>query len=57
MVQHYDLNTVVLRPPNLYGQYGKNYPEFGFINYFIELAAILHEGGPRNKYFELYSIR
>ncbi len=36
---HYDLNTVVLRLPNLYGQYGKNYPEFGFINYFIELAC------------------
>jgi len=35
---HYDLNTVVLRLPNLYGPYGKNYPEYGFINYFIDLA-------------------
>jgi len=35
---HYDLNTVVLRFPNLYGPFGKNYPEFGFINYFINLA-------------------
>ena len=35
---HYDLNTIVLRLPNLYGPFGKNYPEFGFINYFIDLA-------------------
>ncbi len=35
---HYDLNTVVLRLPNLYGPFGKNYPEYGFINYFIQLA-------------------
>src|SRR5439155_25591854 len=34
----YDLNTVVLRFANLYGPYGKGYPEFGFINYFIHLA-------------------
>ena len=35
---HYDLNTIVLRLPNLYGPFGKNYSEFGFINYFINLA-------------------
>jgi UDP-glucose 4-epimerase len=35
---HYDLKTVVLRLANLYGPYGKGYPEFGFINYFIHLA-------------------
>jgi len=35
---HYDLNTIVLRLPNLYGPFGKNYPEYGFINYFINLA-------------------
>jgi UDP-glucose 4-epimerase len=34
----YDLKTVVLRFANLYGPYGKGYPEFGFINYFIHLA-------------------
>ena len=34
----YDLNTLVLRFANLYGPYGKGYPEFGFINYFISLA-------------------
>lgn len=34
----YDLKTVVLRFANLYGPYGKGYPEFGFVNYFIELA-------------------
>lgn len=32
------LGTVVLRFANLYGPYGKGYPEFGFINYFIHLA-------------------
>lgn len=32
------LNTVVLRFANLYGPYGKGYPEFGFVNYFIHLA-------------------
>jgi UDP-glucose 4-epimerase len=32
------LKTVVLRFANLYGPYGKGYPEFGFINYFIHLA-------------------
>jgi len=34
----YDLKTVVLRYANLYGPYGKGYPEFGFVNYFIHLA-------------------
>lgn len=34
----HDLNTVVLRFANLFGPYGKGYPEFGFINYFIHLA-------------------
>jgi len=34
----YDLRTVSLRFANLYGPYGKGYPEFGFINYFISLA-------------------
>lgn len=32
------LRTVVLRFANLYGPYGKGYPEFGFINYFIDVA-------------------
>ena len=32
------LRTVVLRFANLYGPYGKGYPEFGFVNYFIHLA-------------------
>jgi len=35
---HYDLKTVVLRFANLYGPFGKSFPEFGFINYFIHLA-------------------
>lgn len=34
----HDLNTVVLRFANLYGPYGKGFPEFGFINYFIHQA-------------------
>ncbi|MDX2495087.1 MAG: NAD-dependent epimerase/dehydratase family protein [Desulfuromusa sp.] len=34
----HDLQTVVLRFANLYGPYGKGFPEFGFINYFIHLA-------------------
>ncbi|MBL7197094.1 MAG: GDP-mannose 4,6-dehydratase [Candidatus Omnitrophica bacterium] len=34
----HDLNTLILRFANLYGPYGKGYPEFGFINYFISLA-------------------
>jgi len=33
------LRTVVLRFANLYGPYGKNSPDFGFINYFIAQAA------------------
>lgn len=32
------LKTVILRFANLYGPYGKGYPEFGFVNYFIHLA-------------------
>ena len=35
---HYDLKTVVLRFANLYGPFGKGFPEFGFVNYFIHLA-------------------
>jgi UDP-glucose 4-epimerase len=35
----HDLKTVVLRFANLYGPYGKPFPEFGFVNYFISLAA------------------
>lgn len=34
----YDLKTISIRFANLYGPYGKCYPEFGFINYFIALA-------------------
>jgi UDP-glucose 4-epimerase len=34
----YGLRTVVLRFPNLFGPYGKNSPEFGFINYFLHRA-------------------
>ena len=34
----HDLKTVVLRFANLYGPFGKGYPEFGFLNYFIHLA-------------------
>ncbi len=34
----HNLNTLSLRFANLYGPYGKGYPEFGFINYFISLA-------------------
>ena len=33
------LKTLALRFANLYGPYGKSDPEFGFINYFINLAA------------------
>ena len=36
--RHYDLKTVVLRFPNLYGPFGKGHKSFGFINYFIHLA-------------------
>jgi len=34
----YNLNTIVLRFGNLYGPYGKGFPEFGFVNYFIDQA-------------------
>ena len=34
----HDLKTVVLRFANLYGPYGKGFPAFGFVNYFIHLA-------------------
>lgn len=34
----HQLKTVVLRFANLFGPYGKPYPEFGFINYFIQTA-------------------
>lgn len=34
----HDLKTIVLRFANLFGPYGKGYPEFGFVNYFISLA-------------------
>ena len=34
----HDLKTIVLRFANLYGPYGKGSPEFGFVNYFIDLA-------------------
>jgi UDP-glucose 4-epimerase len=34
----HDMRTVVLRFANLYGPYGKGFPEFGFVNYFISLA-------------------
>ncbi len=37
------LKTIVLRFANLYGPYGKGYPEFGFINYFISLAQANEE--------------
>src|SRR3989344_1212816 len=35
----HDIKTVVIRFANLFGPYGKGYPEFGFINYFIAQAA------------------
>jgi len=34
----HDIKTVVLRFANLFGPYGKGFPEFGFVNYFISLA-------------------
>lgn len=34
----HNLKTVVLRFANLFGPYGKGFPEFGFVNYFIHLA-------------------
>ena len=36
--QVHGLHTLSLRFANLYGPYGKGYPEFGFINYFISVA-------------------
>lgn len=36
--QVYDVPTLVLRFGNLYGPYGKGYPDFGFVNYFISLT-------------------
>jgi nucleoside-diphosphate-sugar epimerase len=41
------LTTLSLRFANLYGPYGKGSPEFGFINYFIDLAY-------RNKEITIY---
>lgn len=35
----HNLQTIVLRFGNLFGPYGKHYPDFGFINYFINQAA------------------
>lgn len=32
------LKTVALRFANLFGPFGKGYPEFGFVNYFIHLG-------------------
>jgi UDP-glucose 4-epimerase len=49
--QVHNLKTVVLRFANLYGPYGKGFPEFGFLNYFIHLAntgqdiTVYGEGG------------
>ena len=34
----YGLNALSLRFANIFGPYGKGFPEFGFINYFIDLA-------------------
>lgn len=34
----YGLKTLSLRFANIFGPYGKGFPEFGFINYFINLA-------------------
>jgi UDP-glucose 4-epimerase len=34
----HDLKTVMLRFANLYGPYGKGFPEFGFVNYFLNLV-------------------
>jgi UDP-glucose 4-epimerase len=39
----HNINTLSLRFANLYGPYGKGFPDFGFINYFIWLAASDHE--------------
>jgi UDP-glucose 4-epimerase len=48
----HDLKTVMLRFANLYGPYGKGYPEFGFVNYFINMAHANQEitvYGPGNQ--------
>jgi UDP-glucose 4-epimerase len=34
----HDIKTISIRFANLYGPFGKPYPEFGFVNYFIDLA-------------------
>jgi UDP-glucose 4-epimerase len=34
----HDIKAIVFRFANLYGPYGKGWPEFGFVNYFIHLA-------------------
>jgi nucleoside-diphosphate-sugar epimerase len=34
----HDLKTVALRFANLYGPYGKGFPEFGMVNYFLHVA-------------------
>lgn len=34
----HDLKTIVLRFANVYGPHGKGFPEFGFVNYFINQA-------------------
>jgi UDP-glucose 4-epimerase len=39
----HDLKTVAVRFANLFGPYGKGYPEFGFVNYFIHLAMANEE--------------
>lgn len=36
----HNLKTIVLRFGNLFGPYGKNHPDFGFINYFINQVAL-----------------
>lgn len=36
--QVYGIKTLSLRFANLFGPYGKGFPEFGFINFFIDLA-------------------
>ncbi len=37
--RRHGIGSVILRFSNLYGPFGKPSPEFGFINYFIHLAA------------------
>lgn len=49
----YDVKAIILRFANLYGAYGKGYPEFGFVNYFIhqahqdEAVTVYGEGGQK----------